>query len=476
VPEQRPLLGRVLRALAALAVGAAGASLALLLAARLSYRVGPFTVELLARPGLPATEIALPPLGEIRADTHLAPLSLTATLRSVDPDALNAAIAERGIDGLVLQVERESAGLLRTYALVAGLIAVLGAAAAAVLVYRADWRSIVGATAAGALLVATTGGLAWATYRPEAFQAPTYTGSLRLAPDLVGPIAEAGGRLEAFRAELDRLVRGTARAYGELASGPSPSEDATVVLHVSDIHASPLGMDLAQQLASTFDVDLVLDTGDITSFGTPLERTILDRIPQFDVPYVLVRGNHDSVAVATQVENLPNAEALESETIEVAGLTIMGAGHPLFTPNRTRTYTDEEIEEAVAQSGEDLAGRLEATGVRPDILAVHDDRMATPLVGDVPLVASGHFHRFDVRVEDGTILLRSGSTGAGGLDTFLGDSVLPLAAQILYFEGTPPELIAFDRVTLEPETRELTVDRELVGDLDATPAPTPAPS
>lgn len=464
VPERSHISLVILRALAALAVGAAGATLALLLAGRLRYPIGPFIVEFQARPGAPTTEIALPPLGEIRADTHLAPLSLRATLESIDPDRLSALVRERSVESLVLLVERAGTDAFRSYALRAWGFAVAGAAVAGLLVFRRHRRAVAGALASGALFVTALGGLTWATYRPEAFREPAYTGSLGLAPELIGPIQQAGERIAALRSELDRLVRGTVTAFGELTAQPAPTLDATVVLHLSDIHASPLGMDFAQQLADTFQADLVLDTGDITSFGSPLESTILDRIPGFGIPYVFVRGNHDSSSVAVQIETLENGETLSGETITIEGIDIAGAAHPLFTPNRRPRFTDEEIEEALARAGAALADTI--ADDPPDVLAVHDDRMAEASVGQVPLVVSGHFHRFDAEARDGTLFLRTGSTGGGGLDTFLVDEPLPLAAEILYFEGIPARLVAVDRITLEPTTRELRAERELVTRID----------
>jgi predicted phosphodiesterase len=452
--------GRLGCALLALTVGGGGAALALLVAGGLRYAIGPFTVELHALPGPAVTEIALPPLGEIHADTHLAPLRLHASLESVDLEQLNSLIQERSVEALVILVERETRRAIPSYALRAAGIALAGSILAAALVHRTNRRALIGAVTAGALLVATAGAATWLTYRADAFLEPTYTGSLRLAPQLVGPIEEAGARIEAFRAELRRLVGGTVQAYGALAAQPAPSPASTVLLHISDIHASPLGMDFAQQLAETFDADLVLDTGDITSFGTPLESAVLERVPQFGVPYVFVQGNHDSAAVAAQIEDLPNGESLENEAADVEGLTIAGAAHPLFTPDPGETYTDEEIEEAVAQAGLDLAAHVST--LRPDVVAVHDERMGAASAGLVPLVLSGHFHRFGTDVVDGTLFLQVGSTGAGGLDTFVEEEPLPLTAEVLYFEGVPPRLVAIDRVSLDPETRDLRVARELV--------------
>jgi predicted phosphodiesterase len=454
-----------------------GAWAALLLVGPLEYPVGPFDVEYLIRPGPGRTDIRLPPFGRLSVDTHTAPLHITATLVSVDPDQGAEAIRSSDVATLAAAVEREGLSALRAHALRALVIAVVGAASAGLLVYRTRWRIALAAAAAATILLGATAGLAVSTYRPEAFLEPTYSGSLRTAARLLGPIREAGARLEEFRSEIGRLAQETLAAYEGLSADPSLSPDAVAVLHVSDIHASPLGMDFAQQVADSFDVDLVLDTGDITTFGTQLETAILERISAFGIPYAFVQGNHDSTAVTAIIGGEPNAVILDGEATTLSGLTIFGAPHPLYTPDPGFDLSHEEIEEAVRQVGAELAEELASGGEPPDIVAVHDDRMAEAAAGLVPLVVSGHFHEASQRLIDGTIFLRTGSTGGGGLDTFRSEvKPYPLSAEILYFEGTPPALVAIDLVELDPDTRNLTVERRLASDLqggEPVPAPTP---
>jgi predicted phosphodiesterase len=456
-------------------VGLIGAWLGLLLAGRLRFTLGAFEVELFGRPGAGITEIALPPLGRIEADTHAGPLRMTATLERVDAELASEVIQDRGFGPLVREVETRGLAALRNYALLALAIGAGGAVATALLVYRRRWRKMAQSAAAGTLLLVAVTGLAFTTYRPSAFLEPTYTGSLRLASDLLGPVRQATDRIEDFRAELARLVRGSLQAYGAVAA-PGPSEDAVTVLHISDVHASPLGMDFAQRLAESFSVETVVDTGDITSFGTPLEQSILSRIPGFKVPYVFVRGNHDTIEVATRIENLENGEVLENESVTIEGVTIHGAAHPLFTPDPEFDLSADEIADAVAEAGEPLAERLAGLPEPPDILAVHDDRMAEPSAGLVPLVIAGHFHRFGADQHDGTLFLQTASAGGGGLETFTAEESVPLAAEVLYLEGTPPRLVAVDRVTLDPEDRQLVVDRLLASSIgEPLPMPTPSP-
>jgi predicted phosphodiesterase len=468
---------RVARWITVGAVGIAGAWVALLLVGPLGYPVGPFDVEYLIRPGPGRTDIGLPPFGRLSVDTHAAPLHLTATLVSVDPDQGAEAIRSSDIATLTATVEREGLSALRAHALRALAIAVVGAASAGLLVYRTRWRVALAATAAATTLLGAAAGLATTTYRPEAFLEPTYSGSLRTAARLLGPIREAGARLEEFRSEIGRLAQETLAAYEGLSADPALSPDAVAVLHVSDIHASPLGMDFAQQVADSFEVDLVLDTGDITTFGTQLETSILERISGFGVPYAFVQGNHDSTAVTAIIGGEPNAVILDGKAATVSGLTIFGAPHPLYTPDPGFDLSHEEIEEAVRQAGAELAQELTAAVEVPAVLAVHDDRMAEAAAGLVPLVVSGHFHEAGQRVIDGTLFLRTGTTGGGGLDTFRSEvKPYPLSAQILYFDGAPLGLVAVDLVELDPDTRNLSVERRLATDLmggEPVPAPTP---
>lgn len=456
-------------------VGVAGAWLALLMAGRYEYPLGPFRVEFFGRPGPSSTELSLPPFGRLEADTHWAPLKLSATLQEVAAAELGDIVQHKGVDGLALEVEEEARGALAWYAWRSIGIVLLGAAGAGLLIYRTRWRPAVAGIAAAGILFGAMTGTSWLTFRPDAFLSPTFSGSLALAPRLVGPIREATGRIEDFRVELERLVGGAVAAYTTIATRPATTGAEIVVLHISDIHLSPLGMDFAQRLASSFEVDMVLDTGDLTSFGSPLEQGITSRIGEFGVPYVFVRGNHDSALTVNEVLAQPNAVVLRHEMREVAGLRIYGAPHPLFTPTLPRDYDDNEIEETVLAVGEVVAEQVEE--LEPDLLAVHDERMAQASLGLVPVVTSGHFHQTTAREVEGTIMLQVGSTGAGGVDTFAAPQAIPLSAELLYFEADPVELVAWDTVELDPITQDLTVRRHLPGQVadESEPAPQGGP-
>jgi predicted MPP superfamily phosphohydrolase len=312
----------------------------------------------------------------------------------------------------------------------------------------------------------------------SAFSEPTYAGSLGLAPDLIGPVRETSGRFDELRAGLQRVVDGAVSAYTNLQTTPPLAADAIRVLHISDIHASPLGMDFAQEVASGFDVDMVIDTGDLTSFATPIEDLIVSRIPGFGRPYVFVRGSHDSIALQASIAREPNGVVLDGNARTIDGLRIYGLGHPAFTPARGVAVDDEAFAELARSAGPVIAGDLARLVDPVDVVAVHDDRMAEAVAGRVPLVISGHFHETTARVIDGTLFLRIGSTGGSGAGIFRGLDI-PFSAEILYFSrGEAPRLIAYDVIEQDPDSGSLTVKRTTVadefGELVLTPPPTPS--
>jgi predicted phosphodiesterase len=459
-------------------VGLAGAWLGMALFGRDTVPIGPFRVELDVGFGKGETELGLPPFGALTADTHLAPLHVSARLEDVGVQRLTDVVNQEGIDGLVNDVELDAHDGVRTMAWRILLVATIGGVALAAIVYRRRWRLVAAAGLTALVGVALCEVFLLATFTPEAFSEPTYSGSLALAPQLIGPVRDATGKIEDLRAGLEQIVDGTVRAYTTLQPTPLAS-DAIRVLHISDIHASPLGMDFAQEIARGFDVDFVIDTGDLTSFGTPIESLITREIPAFGRPYVFVRGSHDSIALQAAVAKEPNAIVLDGRAKTIDGLTVYGLGHPAFTPARGAPVEADDFAALARSVGPRIVGDVEASPDPVEVVAVHDDRMAEDVAGRVPLVISGHFHETTATVRNGTLYLRIGTTGGSGAGIFRGLDV-PFSAEVLYFsKGPEPRLIAYDVIEQSPQSGTLQVQRVNVrvefGELELTPTPTASP-
>jgi predicted phosphodiesterase len=470
----RPLLLRFARILVPILAGLLGAWLGMFVLGRDTVAMGPFRVQLVSTFGRGVTVIALPPFGRLTADTHRAPIHFSATVREVEVRELTRTIGNGGIDHLVRVVRRDALRQVFPFALRLLGAAILGAVLLALISFRTHWRAVGLAVATAFVAVAGCETVAWSTYRPAALLNPTFSGSLALAPRLIGPARTAIDKIDEFRAELTRVLEGAARVYTSIQASPLGGGDEIKVLHISDIHLSPLGMEFAQEVAGAFDVDFVVDTGDITSFGTPVEQLILSDIAGFGRPYVFVRGNHDSLDLQEAVRRIPNAIVLNGDTKLVRGLSIYGRGDPVFTPNKLSALDDEELADRVRAAGPGILFDVSRLSHPPDIVAVHDDRMAETVAGHVPLVISGHFHQPSAAVVDGTLFLRVGSTGGAGANVFTQVGGVPLSAEVLYFSRESPlELVAYDLIEQSPESGSLTVRRHLISEEYGTLVPTP---
>ena len=78
--------------------------------------MGPFVVRLDTQFGRGVTDIVLPPLGHLTANTHSAPLRLSATLLDVRISELTRELSAGGIDGLVARVQADSGHALPLHA------------------------------------------------------------------------------------------------------------------------------------------------------------------------------------------------------------------------------------------------------------------------------------------------------------------------------------------------------------------------
>jgi predicted phosphodiesterase len=225
--------------------------------------------------------------------------------------------------------------------------------------------------------------------------------------------------------------------------------DETVrVLHVSDLHLNPGAFDVIRSVVTQFQVDVVIDTGDLTDFGSAAESRYVGQIPSIGAPYVYVRGNHDSSATQASVAALPDATVLDGpEVVEVAGIRFLGQGDPRFTPDKS-TRDDDADDDVLLAVGRTMARSARTAVDPPHVVAVHDPVSAQPLLGVSPLVLAGHTHRREDVEQDGTLLVVQGSTGGAGLRALEGEEPTPITMTVLYLEPASGQLQAYDDITL----------------------------
>lgn len=466
-----PPIRRLAVLVAVAAVGAVAAIASLTLISSTSGTVGPSVVGVRATAAWSGgTRLALPPLGAISADTHRAPVSLEAEVERIDLERLQGVLSDPDPQRrLETSVEADLRPLLRVMVLRALLLAaVVGGVAAALLPGRRLSHlpaGAIGGTAAVAVLLTAT----WQGYDTARFAEPRFEGSLERAPGVLRAVGRHVDDLGDVRKKVSTLGRELSSLYESVAAPVAPAAEETRLLHLSDMHLNPLGLEIARQLAERFEVHAILDTGDITSFGYPVEARISGLLVDMPVPYVVVPGNHDSPEVRAALGAVPNVQVLDG-VVDLDGVRVLGVADPTFT-------ADNEVSGAEAaalkrRQAPEVARRVDAE--RPDVLAVHDPILAAQAAGRVPLVVAGHVHRRSNEVTKGTRFLTVGSSGATGLGAFTVEGGRAYEAEILSFTGG--RLTAVDYVSLRGIGGSFRVDRLVVPVPTTTPATTvPAP-
>ena len=134
------------------------------------------------------------------------------------------------------------------------------------------------------------------TLRPQAIEEPRYEGLLVNAPAIVGDARRIANDYSKYAEQLQRLVGNVSQLYTTVSALPvyEPAPGTTRVLHVSDMHLNPTGWQLIRTVVEQFGIDVVIDTGDITDWGSEPEASYVGSIGLLKKPYVYIRGNHDS--------------------------------------------------------------------------------------------------------------------------------------------------------------------------------------
>lgn len=436
-------------AAAGVAAGLVGAWLGVAIAGTTHTHLGPLAIDAEISPSFNGqTVLELDPLGTLIFDTHRAPLEVSVDVRSVDPAALEQVMADpTSINGLEEQLRRDLDDALRLAAIRTLAVAIIGAVVIGGLVFRSVRRALLAGAVALGVLVASYG-LALLTFDRSAIQEPRFTGLISTAPRLVGTVEAITADFSDYTRQLATLVTNVSRTYNAVVSLPTfvPTENMIRVLHVADLHLNPAAWAVIRAVSDQYDVDIIVDSGDIVDHGTAPESNFVEEIGTLDIPYVYVKGNHDSVLTAAAVAQQPNAIVLNNETQVVAGLRFYGAPDPRFTPDQqTRGIADEQI----LEGSEELAEDVRNLSVPPDVLVYHDPTHADLFEGTAPLILAGHMHSRDsIELDDGTRIMVQGSTGGAGLRGLQHGDPTPVSLSVLYFDPDTRRLAAWDDITL----------------------------
>ena len=450
---------RLLPILAALV----GALLLLNLAGSLSYRVGALQIEMRAKllAGLAGkTRLALPPLGVVEAPTHRLPVTLQVTLESIDLSLIrDMAFPTGGPEEVLVHLVHLAQGALGLFLLKACLLMALGGMLGVWLIGERSWRRLTGGLAVGAACFLLLAGAVALSFDPAAFAQPEYTGVLEAAPWMVGLLQDSWQRVGELGDQLQVLASNLYSLY-ERVQELEPlgvAEPALKVLHVSDIHNNVAAFDFIQQVAASFGVDLIIDTGDLTDFGTPLELGLVDRIEELGVPYLFVPGNHEPPEVVRRLREGTNVVVLDGQQVEFSGLRILGVADWGASQSSPAAMSLAQVEQ--------MAGMIDGlvADMEPLLLAVHNHRVAALVKEEVPVILYGHDHRLGVKSQEGRVLVGAGTTGAAGIRSLQAKEPIPFSMALLYFGGEELELLAVDTIKVDTLPGGFTLERFAFG-------------
>ena len=313
-------------------------------------------------------------------------------------------------------------------------------------------RALQLAAAFGVLLAVAGYGVV--SYNPDWVRQSRLTGTLaaaQLFPD----------QLSAYYAKQSKAFDVLGSVLGLQAALQSKIDQAQTpatalrIMFISDMHLAA-NYPLVQRYAASYGVDLIVNTGDESEFGSTVELTpsYLDalRATAAAMPMLWVAGNHDSPEVEQVMRSIPGVTVLGSKTasqngytvragmVNAFGLTIAGLSDPrvyggpgaygaddtAVTDPLERHAVDVALDGLTGGSGGEAseASAAPASDTTVDIFATHEpvaaERLRAQLPGRIRQTNSGHNHQQNapgkLQAGDGTIDLIEGSAGAGGLD------------------------------------------------------------
>jgi predicted MPP superfamily phosphohydrolase len=450
-------------------------ALALQFFGMMEVRLGPLDLEFRMRWSAQGeTRLVLPPVGEVKASTHRLPVTFSLRLNRIDHDLLQAEVerTEQPADYLenLLPSLRRVFIMFLVHLLLLGMLC--GVLTGMIFWGWREYRRWTLSLLVGLVFTAMVLGGVALSYDQSAFDNPRYEGILEGAPWLLDLLDKGLAQLDTLGRKMEVVAGNLNRLFSQVDQLDSlaQADGELKVIHVSDIHNNPAAFDFLTRVAEGFGADLIIDTGDLTDYGTNLEAQLSTRIANLGTPYFFVPGNHDSPDVISRLRRIRNVKILDSKPVSYKGLTVLGLPDPASRNGRLMASVEELLKSADA-----LETVWENMAQPPDLVAVHNIDTADKLLGRVQVVLHGHDHKARIYNEGDTKIIDAGSSGAAGVRALENESVdgVPFSLALLRFDrpgdGERYLLTAVDMIRVYSLNGRFVLERKVIngGETDA---------
>ena len=378
------------------------------------------------------TQLEIPPLGFVRARTHFPPLMLKVRLININLQKVQQLLEEVSNDDYVVFLQKTIKDKVVIFIFRLLIIAFIGGFAGPFFFGERSRKRLLIAGLIGLFVLGAMLTVSYVTYKPLAFVNPEFEGILEAAPWMFSLLEEAFLNVQTLGEQLELVADSINSLYAQIErlEPLGAVEDGELkVAHVSDLHNNTAGMDFLAQVIDAFGVQLVIDTGDITDFGTEIETNIAARIEDFDVPYIFVPGNHDSPDVIERLQRFAQVTVLTEGQTEILGLRIAGIADPSSQGN-SMVVAAESVLDLYARRLQKVIAESEKL---PHVVAVHHPRIAASFLNQVPVILTGHTHQYSISGENNSVMINAGTTGAAGIRGLQTGKETPYSLVLLHF-------------------------------------------
>ncbi len=451
-----------------------------------SYHVGPALMSISTSFAGRGTADVYVPIVDwgVRAAPYKAPIRMSATVVSVDRQAaLRTLQTPDDARARLGAVEAQAPAAVRSALERAALLVVLGGAMGGLIgglvlhavVHRR--RMLLLGLAAGVTAAAwTVGGCALTLRSPDyaAFRQPTFYahgGDLPRLLELSDRLTSAGA---SYKSSYQQALTGLDTLVAAAAGDHTAVVERSFMV-ASDIHANWLTLPAFARYADHRPVFVV---GDFALAGTPIEATIAQRAAALGHPTVAVSGNHDSPVVMRRLAQagaivLTHSGRLQADgsiqgpaVTSIDGLLVAGYEDPLAAQAGSFGHRLDLTPAELTSESAKVEAWFDGLTVRPDIVLVHDFRVAAALrlhaasEGGPPLmILTGHDHRQHVDRTGDVVEVDGGTLGAGGVFA-VGHAPAGFAQVHLTADGWPAavDLISADPISGDASARRIAID------------------